>query len=139
MLFLEHSGYGYSKNRCEDVVYWFIEKYLPRHKIDLVINHRGLRREFVDGWANIEGSASRPREFFIELQSNLSIHDYITTLLHELWHVHQWVKGDLRERRTKRIWRGRDHTNDEYKDQPWEIDARWMEKVLYQEYLTDTH
>lgn len=139
MLFLEHSGYGYSKTRCEDVVYWFIEKYLPRHQIDLIINHRGLKRESVDGWANIEGYSFRPREFFIELQSNLPVRGYITTLLHELWHVHQWVKGDLREKRTKRIWRGNDHTNDKYRDQPWEIDARWMEKVLYSQYLTDTH
>lgn len=137
MLFLEHSGYGYSKTRCEDIVCWFIDKYLPRNKVDLTIVHRGLKREFVDGWANIEDQCYRPRTFLIELQSNLNKCNYSTTLLHELWHVKQWIKGDLREVRSKRLWRGKDYTETEYQDQPWEIEARLMEKILFLEYLTD--
>lgn len=135
MLFLEHTGYGYSKNRCEDIVYWFIGKYLPRHKLDLTINHRGLKREFVHGWANIEDSDYRPRAFLIEMQTNLDEYMYVTTLLHELWHVYQWVKGDLKERSLKRLWRGTDHTETDYEDQPWEVEARKMEKELYDLYM----
>jgi hypothetical protein len=137
MLYFEHSGYGYSKNRCEDAVQWFIYTYLPRHKIDLIIKHRGLKREFVHGWANIEDSDYRPRCFFIELQSNLSPVNYTTTLFHELWHVYQWVKGDLKERGIKRLWKGIDHTETDYEDQPWEIEAREMELQLYQEYMSE--
>lgn len=136
MLFFEHSGYGYSKNRCEQVVEWFIAEYLPRHKIDLIIRHRGLKRELVHGWANIEDSDYRPRAFFIELQSHLDSYMYITTLLHELWHVYQWVKGDLKERSLKRLWKGIDHSDTDYEDQPWEIEAREMEEYLYRSFLT---
>lgn len=136
MLFLEHSGYGYSKNRCEDVVTWFIAEYLPRHKIDLTVHHRGLKRELVHGWANIEDSDYRPRCFLIELQSNLNEDMYIITLLHELWHVYQWIKGDLKERSLKRLWKGIDHSETDYEDQPWEIEAREMEEYLYRCFLT---
>lgn len=135
MLFLEYSGYGYSKTLCEDVTLWFISKYLPRHKIDLIVNHRGLKREFVHGWANIEDSDYRPRAFLIELQSHFDKEMYVTTLLHELWHVYQWVTGDLKERRLKRLWKGIDHTETDYEDQPWEVEARTMEIKLYNEYM----
>lgn len=138
MLFLEHNGYGYSKTLCEDVICWFISNHLSRHKIDLIVNHRGLKRELVHGWANIEDSDYRPRAFLIELQSNLNKKMYIQTLLHELWHVYQWVMGDLKERRLKRLWRGIDHTETDYEDQPWEIEARTMENSLYLQYCLDT-
>lgn len=138
MLFFETSGYGYSQKQCEDVVCWFIGKYLSRYKIDLTIHHRGLKRELVHGWANIEDSDYRPRCFLIEIQSNLDKPMYITTLLHELWHVYQWVKGDLRERSTKRMWKGVDYSEADYEDQPWEIEAHEKESVLYSEYMLDS-
>lgn len=137
MLYFEHSGYGYSKNRCEDVVQWFIGKYFPRHKIDLTVHHRGLKREFVHGWANIEDTDYRPRCFLIEMQSHLDRPMYTKTLLHELWHVHQWIRGDLRERGLKRLWKGIDHTETDYEDQPWEIEAFQKEKILYVEFLNE--
>ena len=76
-----------------------------------------------------------PREFEIEMHNKLTTEDYITTLLHELWHLYQHVNGSLRDKRGKRFWRGIDHSDTEYSDQPWEIDAYKMEKVLYNEYL----
>lgn len=138
MLYFEHSGYGYSKNRCENIVNWFFANYLPRHKIDLIIVHRGLKRDHVYGWANIEDSDSRPRTFVIELQSNMDGVNYSKTLFHELWHVYQWVRGDLREKGLKRIWKGMDHTETDYADQPWEQEASFMENILYAYYL-DRH
>jgi hypothetical protein len=138
MLYFEMNGYGYQKQRCEDIICWFISNYLPRHKIDLVINHRGLKRELVHGWANIEDCDYRPRCFLIELQSNMDKYLYTCTLLHELWHVYQWVRGDLKERSTKRLWKGIDCSELDYSDQPWEIEAYQQEKILYVEYLTET-
>ena len=45
--------------RCQDIVMWFIGKYLPRHKIDITVNHRGLLREGVFGWCTVLDSDSR--------------------------------------------------------------------------------
>lgn len=137
MFFLETQGYGYKKTLCESVVTWFIEKYLPRYKLDIFVNHRGLKRELVYGWANIEDSDYKPRSFLIEIQSKVDDDFYISTLLHELWHVYQWVKGDLKEKGTKRMWKGIDCSEYDYEDQPWEQEAHAQELILMKEYLTD--
>ena len=108
MLYLETTGYNYSKNRCQNVVNWFIAKYLPRHKIDIVVNHRGLAREGVYGWCTVLDSNSRPREFEIELHNKMDVELYIQTLLHELWHVYQHVMGNLKDKYGKRLWKGID-------------------------------
>ena len=135
MLYLETSGYNYSKRRCEDAVNWFIAKYLPKHKLDITVNHRGLMREGVYGWCTVMDSNSRPREFEIELHNKMNVDLYLQTLFHELWHVYQHVKGNLKDKYGKRLWRGIDHTETDYSDQPWEVEARNMEEFLYNEYL----
>lgn len=99
--------------------------------------HRGLLREGVFGYCSVQDCDSRPRSFLIELHNFLSTEDYIKTLLHELWHVNQHVKGALRDKRGKRYWRGVDYSTTDYSDQPWEQQAFIMENVLYQEYLTE--
>ena len=53
MLYLETRGYGYSQRRCEDVVFWFVKKYLPRYKLDITVNHRGLLREGAHGFCTV--------------------------------------------------------------------------------------
>ena len=135
MLYLETAGYNYSHRRCEDVVFWFIDRYLPRHKIDIVVNHRGLLREGVYGWCSVLDCNWRPRNFEIELHNRMPVDDYISTLIHELWHVYQHVKGDLKDKGSKRFWKGIDHSNTDYSDQPWEVEAYSMEKKLFGEYM----
>lgn len=134
MLFLEHSGQRYSKRRCEDVINWFISKYLPRHKIEISVNHRGLLREGVYGWVWVTDCDHRPRSFEIEIHNRMDSDHYVRTLLHELWHVYQHVKGSLKDKHGKRFWRGIDHSETDYSDQPWEIQAIQMEEILFNEY-----
>ena len=134
MLFLETSGYNYSKRRCADVVNWFVDKYLPRHKIEIAVHHRGLLREGVYGWCSVTDCDWRPRAFEIELHNQMDVELYIQTLLHELWHVYQHVQGNLKDKHGKRHWRGTDHTETDYSDQPWEVEAQEMEIKLYNEY-----
>ena len=76
---LEYSGYNYSKNRCESIVQWFVDKYLPRHKLEIVVHHRGLVREGVYGWCTVLDCDWRPRAFEIELHNQMSIDDYTST------------------------------------------------------------
>jgi len=135
MLFLEMSGYNYSKRRCAAAVEWFIEKYLPRHKLKISIHHRGMCRDFVYGWCTVMDCNYRPREFEIELHNRMNSDLYLHTLFHELWHVYQHVMGNLKDKHNKRLWRGIDHTETDYEDQPWEVEARQMEELLYNEYL----
>ena len=78
---------------CEGVLRWFKGKYLPRHHLDISIIHRSLKEDGVVGWCMVEGSTSRPGSFLLEIDSQLSGENYSKTLLHELWHVYQHVKG----------------------------------------------
>lgn len=138
MLFLETSGYNYSKKRCKGVVEWFVTKHLPNHKLSIEVNHRGLYREGVYGWCTVMDCNYRPRDFLIELHNFMTMENYTKTLMHELWHVYQHVKGALKDKYQKRLWKGIDYTNVDYEDQPWEIQAQQMEEILYLEYLTET-
>ena len=137
MSVLEISGYGYSKRTCEDVASWFLNKFLPRHKIYVEIVHRGLRREHVYGYCDYVGETYRPREFLIELDTHMCEELYIKTLFHELTHLRQWVVGSLRQKRGK-MYYGKDCMEDyEYWYQGHEIEAREQEETLYLEYLID--
>ncbi len=134
MLYLTHSGYNYSRRRCESIVSWFVDKYLPNHKVSINVDHKGLLRESVFGWAWVVPPDHRPREFEIEIHNRMSPSQYTETLLHELWHVYQHVKGILKDKYGKRYWKGIDHSETDYEDQPWEKEAHLMEKKLVREY-----
>lgn len=136
MLFLSHSGYNYSSRRCERIVNWFVNRYLPRYKVLIHIDHKGLLKDGVFGWAWTTDCNHRPREFEVELHNRMDAEHYTKTLLHELWHVYQHVKGMLKDKHGKRFWKGIDHSKTDYDDQPWERQAHRMEEYLYEQYTS---
>ena len=136
MLYLTTSGYNYSHKRCVSIVSWFVDKYLPNHKIFVNVDHKGLLREGVFGWAWVVPPDHRPREFEVEIHNRLTPEDYTSTLLHEMWHVYQHVTGQLKDKYNKRYWKGIDHSETNYDDQPWEKEAHRMEKILYKRYTS---
>jgi len=136
MLSLYTSGSKYSRRRCSSIVEWFCTQYLKRYKIEIEVLHRGLLREGVYGFCSVQDCDWRPRSFLIEIHNQLSVEDYTKTLLHELQHILQHIRGDLRDKRGIRCWKGIDCSELDYSEQPWELEAHSMELVLYQEYLT---
>lgn len=135
MLTLYTEGYGFSKRLCEDVVCWFVSKHLPRHKLEIEILHRGMKREHAYGYCDVAGRHHNPREFLIELDTHMDKETYITVLLHELYHILQFVSGELKLKSSKRYYKGECMEDLEYYEQPHEISARWNERVLYGEYM----
>ena len=138
MLTLYTEGYGFSKRLCEDVVSWFVSKYLPRHKLEIEVLHRGMKRESAYGYCDVAGETYKPRSFLIEMDTHLDKETYITVLLHELYHLKDFCLGNLKIKSSKRYFKGECIEDLEYWEQPSEIMAHWNEKILYQEYLTDT-
>ena len=136
---ITHSGYGYSKVLCESVTSWFVNTFFPRHNITLDIVHRGLKREAVYGYCDVVGDAYRPRHFLIELDTYMDKDLYVKTLLHELAHMAQWIRGSLRHRYGKLCYCKTPVENWEYWYQPHEIEAREEEERLFEMYLTDTY
>ena len=138
MLYLETTGYGFSKKLCEDVVCWFVSKHLPRHKLEIEVLHRGMKRENAYGYCDVAGRHYKPRDFLIELDTHMNKETYTKVLLHELYHILQFVSGELKLKSSKRYYKGECMEDLEYWEQPHEIRTHYMEKVLYREYLTDT-
>jgi hypothetical protein len=134
--YIEISGHRARKKQCLDLISWFLEKYLPKHKLDVNVYHRGLIREGGYGFCVVEDCDYRPRSFLIEIHNRLSLEDYLQTIIHEMWHVYQHVRGDLRDKGALRFWKGIDYTEVDYENLPWEMEAFKMEKILLEEYLT---
>jgi hypothetical protein len=111
-----------------------MDQYLPRHKIIVNVDHKGLLREGIFGWMWTADCDYRPRDFEIELHNRMTPEHYTKTLLHELWHLYQHVQGILKDKHGTRYWKGIDHSKTDYADQPWEVEANKMEEVLYEEY-----
>ena len=108
---------------------------MPRHHLDITVVHRGLKRDHVYGYCSVNDCDYRPRDFLIELQTDMPEDLYVSTLLHELWHVYQHVNGTLRDKRGVRYWKDVNADGLSYEDQPWEQEARQMEIKLYNCYL----
>ena len=139
MLTLYKSGYGFSKRLCEDVVTWFVSKYFPRHKLEIEILHRGLKRENALGYCDVAGETYKPRSFLIELDTHMDKKTYVKTALHELYHCKQFITGELKLKSSKKYFKGECMEDLEYWQQSHEIFAFWNERILYQEYLKDRH
>ncbi len=136
MLSLYTSGSKCPRRRCSSIVEWFCTQYLKRYNIEIEVLHRGLLREGVYGWCTVTDCNWRPRKFLIEIHNRLNKEDYTLTLLHELYHILQHIRGDLRDKRGIRCWKGIDCSQLDYENQPWEQEAHLMEQELYQGYLT---
>ena len=94
-------------------------------------------REGFYGLCSVQDCDWRPRSFLIEIHNRLSKEDYIKTIFHELHHCLQHIRGDLRDKRGIRCWKGIDCSDLEYPQQEWEIQANQREQELYEEYLTE--
>ena len=138
---INHCGYGYSKNLCEDITSWFLTNHFPRHQINVTVLHRGLKREgalgYCDILSDVEKNLHRPRNFLIELDTYMDERTYSLTLFHELTHMAQWIRGVLRSRYGKLCYSLEPVDNYAYEDQPHEIEAREEEIRLYDLYMSD--
>ena len=82
----------------------------------------------------------KPREFEIGISGLMSESDMIKTVIHELIHVKQYVKGELIDRthgKYKTIWKGKDHSKTSYSKQPWEKQAYRLQESLYKKYMLE--
>lgn len=70
------------------------------------------------------------REHFIEIDRDLGLRDFITALCHEMVHAKQSYRKELTQKNNKMFWKGRDCTDLEYMNQPWEKEAYKLQDGL---------
>lgn len=79
----------------------------------------------------------RPREFTILIDRKLEGKDITQTIAHEMVHVWQYATGKLKNYDAP-VCRYEGHLYDagmSYRDMPWEIEARRLERLLYKLYI----
>ena len=117
----------------KDFNYWL--ELATEFTMEFLVSKRILRSvtitiKFLDtkdedlGYSSIDkyNSLKMPRGFLIEINPGLGARGIISTLVHELIHVSQFIDGKIDE--DLNSWHGFFISDDmEYWDQPWEIDA----------------
>jgi hypothetical protein len=80
----------------------------------------------------IWGSATMEtkNDYLMELDGFMSIYSTIATLCHEMVHVNQYFRGDLKADAKGFYWLGTDMTEVAYCRQPWEKEAYMRQKLL---------
>ena len=139
---VEVKGSGKNKRAMVDsVAKYCIEMLMPRLKnklhidINLIANLK--EKESIAGdciWE--DDRCVRPREFSIRVDSTQSLQAMLETVCHELVHVKQYARGELKDlaRSSKCCkWKGKkvNFGNTHYYDQPWEIEAHGRERGLF--------
>jgi hypothetical protein len=91
----------------------------------------------------VDGFCTQEDEFdyTIELRSDLRNEDLERTIIHELVHIWQYVRGDLVQEHIdglgpRMVWMGEDMTSVDYNDRPWEQQAVALEERYYNELIS---
>ena len=129
--------YGGTKKQrwlVEDIAWWFCEKYFKRFKSFNIEIDLCKIPEKVQGWCmEIDKNCSH-----IQIDKRLEGDDFITCVLHELVHVKQQFKGELKEiNGIEKMWKAEVHIGVDYYNLPWEKEAYHMQEVLLDEYKKD--
>mgnify|MGYP003110627645 FL=1 len=145
--YVTFGGYRCRKRVARHIVKWFLEyRKLSRFNTFVHIIDKRLWGRKMDGCIHTIDQLKKPRFFEIEIENRLSLDEYITTLIHELIHFEQRLRGEHQVSfcplTTKMInkWHGKELPPLDYCEEPWEIDAYQREKVYfakYKEYATN--
>jgi hypothetical protein len=125
----------------------YFEKLLFKRKIPtLVLNveliHNLKKKETREGDCVWEDRRTKPRVFTVRLDSNTHLSDLIETFGHEMVHVKQYARGELKDHIIDHdtvYWYGEEYDSSKfhYYDWPWEIEAAGRERGLYIRYMEE--
>ena len=151
MIGLEIIG-GLKRDRelAEEIIWFCLEKMLPRHQIlDITLY---FEKTYEDGdWGRTWSITNREYEIEIDhrLSKDCGVDELISTICHEMIHVKQGVRKEMIDsvrvkpgrkdkignREFVKLWycrdgKYRDYKNTEYRKRPWEVEA-WRDASKY--------
>jgi hypothetical protein len=111
------------------VVEWYIKKMLPRFStLDITVNLTNCMKDGAYGYC-MEGDSNR--DFEIEIDKTLRLYDFVSTLTHELTHMKQYARGEMKHLTDGRIrWKKKVYADVAYEESPWEKEAFKVERQL---------
>ena len=127
------------KEEAKEAISFFADYLLGRRLgknvyIYVTFNQNLFKKEQNYGYVMpIDVAARFPRKFSIKIDAQLNNRRTLIALAHEMVHVKQYVRGELKDMVSPvRKWLGKAFSDDyDYDLQPWEIQARKMESLLY--------
>lgn len=126
------------RNKLVGPALWVCNELFPKHKVDITITLKQLGETYLGfAWPTCHNNF-RPREYAIELNRHCDDDLMLTTLMHEMVHIKQYLLNELqfREKPTcHRKWMGNcvDEEADYY-SLPWEVEAYDMQDKLVEGY-----
>ncbi len=137
-------GNRFQKNLVNVTVSWCLQKMMPRiRKLDLHFHLKNIKD--ADGFC-LNDSADQedfgpnrsPRRFCIEIKKSLHLTDMVSTIIHEMEHVRQYVMLELEDTSTHARWKTRKYAYDhDYWKQPWEKMAYAKQEKYIMECLAE--
>ena len=130
-------GLKAQRNLVDDLIIFALNE-LKLTRMNLEIKVKLCNPSNVDGFCMWEDDNVKPRQFTIEARKDQNYEDFCTTILHEMVHVKQYARGELKERYKaghKQLWKNRDYTEADYLDQPWEKEAYKMQEILFKKFV----
>ena len=126
-------GLKWQREMVQRLAEWTLQELLPRHrKVDVQIILKDLTKDGVEGWCMEEDD----RLFVVQVEKNQSLRDLVTTVVHELIHVKQYVKREMvdyydRKAQARKIrWKTSVYGyGTAYHRQPWEKEAFKLQEV----------
>ena len=113
-------GNKVQRHIAEDVVFYMIKRLMPRHRtLDITVELVDIKSDAV-GFCMM---CDRKREFLIEVDKKQKIAQLVTTIVHEMIHVKQWVRNEMDDGCSGQIarWKSKAIPVDtNYYDLPWE-------------------
>lgn len=133
-------GIKRKRTLVESVVEFMLRQLLPRHRtlnIEIILSN--LQKESgVCGFCNAYSS----HDFLIEVDKTLDHYDIIETICHEMIHLKQHCRKELKKYDYKQmtvLWKNQRYSieNENYNDFPWEKEAYDNEFKYAREYLKE--
>ena len=118
------------KEMATKVVSWYLKKTMPRVRtLDITIKLTTcMTKSGAYGYC-LELDSNR--DFEIEIDKNLRDFDFVSTLCHELTHLKQYARGEMKHMDDGRIkWKKKVYGDIAYEDSPWEKEAFKVERQL---------
>ena len=128
---------------CKDAVKCYGKTLLGErlyHKVEVTIEFKSedLGKD-VYGYCDWNDENFKSRDFTITVDPTLGKRNMLLVLAHEMVHVKQYAKGEMRDyvRMNKVRFKGKVYNDKKmsYWDFPWEIEAHGREKGLYYRFL----
>lgn len=128
-----------TNEEIEYAAQWMLKRLCgPRLAKALTVN---IRMRYIKG---LRGACiwiddnNRPREFAVDITPRLTRKNILTVLAHELTHVKQYAKGELKDYMLASYCKWKNdviNANElDYYSHPWEIEAYGLENAIYAEY-----